>query len=319
MERERIQSTNLFRPLHVEEFSTVSQLLKTGKVKGDSDLFVFQIDGQAVAFSKHMMAFHHIAQGTIHETPFMLTFCVICNSGTVLSPVVNSEILHFEIAGTYNGMLLMEDLETHSCWDHITGVCLSGIHEGYQLDILQSHQLLPAKEVIELHPDCLFGREKMNIFQKLFTAFINMKASINGKGFLPPGFRDSMQTIDDRLPEMEMGIGIYDGKSARFYPLKSIKAAGNYLVDEWNGRGLLIYISPTTRTPDVIYQSKMPDITMSETRVDFSDGSYLQSGNLYSAEGESLAVDRPTQVFLRWYGFVSTFPNCEVPTISVPT
>lgn len=319
MELERLQPNNLFKPLHLTDYTTVSQALKVGKLKNDSDLIVFHVDAKPLAFSKHMMAFHHIAQGSIHETPFMLTFCVICNSGMILSPVVDHKTLHFEIAGTYNGMLLMKDRETQSCWDHITGICLSGVHEGYQLDILQSHQMLPTKEVLELHPDCLFGREKMNVFQKLFTAFINWKASINGKGFFPPGFRDSMLTVDDRLPEMEMGLGIYNENSARFYPLKSIIAAGNYLVDEWNGRGLLIYISPTNRTPDVVYQSKMSDVTISETRVDFSDGSYLQSGNLYSGEGEPLAVDRPTQVFLRWYGFVSTFPNCEVPTISVPT
>lgn len=316
MERERLQPTNLFRPLHVEEFTTVSQMLKTGKVKENSDLIVFHVDDKPVAFSKHMMAFHHIAQGKINETPFMLTFCGICNSGMILSPVVNHEILHFDIAGAYNGMLLMEDLETHSYWDHITGICISGVHEGYQLDILQSHQLLPAKEVIELHPDCLFGREKMNVFQKLFTAFINWKANINGKGFLPPGFRDSMLTIDERLPEMEMGVGIYDGKSAKFYPSEAIKISGNSLVDEFNGRPLLIYISPTTNIPDVIYQSDLTEATVTETTLRFPDGRYLKSGNLYSAEGDQLAVDKPNHLFLRWYGFVSTFPNCEVQSIS---
>ncbi len=316
MELERLHPNNLFNPLHITDYTTVSQALKIGKLKDDSDLIVFHVDSKPVAFSKHMMAFHHIAQGTINETAYMLTFCVICHSGTILSPVVNHEILHFEIAGTYNGMLLMKDRETQSYWDHITGICLSGVHEGYQLDILQSHLMLPTKAVLELYPDCLFGREKMNVFQKLFTAFINWKAKINGKGFFPPGFRDSMLPIDNRLPEMEMGLGMYDGKSAKFYPLKTLKASGNYLVDEYNDRPILIYVSPATKIPDAIYQSGIADVTLTETTVNFPDGRYLKSGNLYSAEGDQLVVNKPNQLFSRWYGFVSTFPNCEVQTIS---
>lgn len=318
MELERVQPNNLFKPLHLSDYTTVGQAHKTGKLTDDSDLIVFHVAGKPLAFSKHMMAFHHIAQGKIKDVPYMLTFCVICHSGMILSPIVNHEILHFEIAGTYNGMLLMKDRETQSYWDHITGICLSGIHEGYQLDILRSHDILPTKVVLELYPDCLFGREKMNVFQKGFTAFINWKANINGKGFFPPGFRNSMLTIDPRLPEMEMGLGIYDGQSAKFYPLKAIKPSQHYLVDTVNGRPILIYISPSTKRPEAIYQSGITEVIVTETTLNFPDGRYLQNGILYSVEGNRLAVDKPNQMFLRWYGFVSTFPHCEVQTINYP-
>ncbi|MFK7904546.1 MAG: DUF3179 domain-containing (seleno)protein [Chitinophagales bacterium] len=317
MQIERIgnkQLGSVFKPLYVKNYTTVKQVWENRELKEDSVLLVFKVGSKHLAFSKHKMAFHHIAQGEVNNSSFMVTFCVICNSGMVLNPVVNNKMLHFYIAGVYNGMLVMADKETESHWDHITGVCLSGKHKGYQLEILQSHQILTPKEVLEQYPDCLYGKEKMNFIQKMFAKFANLKANTSGKGFLPPGFRASMLTIDDRLPEMEMGLGVWEGKTARFYPLQMIKDNGNYLFDGFRDKELLIYISPTTHTPSAMYLEEITNASFGGDKLTFSNGNYIQGGNLYSSEGVRLEVNEPNCLFLRWYGFVSTFPNCEIKT-----
>ncbi|WGK69745.1 DUF3179 domain-containing (seleno)protein [Candidatus Haliotispira prima] len=303
----------MFKPIYTNEYINIKDILEHKVLTEDSQLIVFKIDSKHLAFSKHRMAFHHIAQGYVNKSPYMLTFCVICNSGMVMNPVVNNKMLHFYISGSYNGMLLMSDKETGSYWDHITGECISGKHKGCHLEILQSHQILTLKEVVEQYPDCLYGEEKMNFLQKSFAKFANRKADTKGNGFLPPGFKNSMPTtMDNRLPQMEMGLGIWGDKTARFYPSKIIKEHGNYLFDKLNGKDILVYISPTTDIPSAIYIKELNNLSFSEDTLILSNGNYIKGGNLYSSNETKLDVNKPNQVFLRWYGFVLTFPNCEV-------
>ncbi len=306
------QIGKIYKPLYVNEYSTVRQILNKEKINHNSELIVFEIDSEYLAFSKHLMAFHHIAEGYINENPYMLTFCVICNTGMIMNPVVNKEMLHFYVAGVYNGMLLMSDKETGSYWDHITGQGVLGKYENHQLEILQSHQILTAKEVLEHYPECLYGLTKMNFLQKLMAKFQNWKANTDGKGFLPPGFRNSMSIIDNRLPEMEMGLGIWVDSKAKFYPTKLIKQNGNYLFDKFNNQDVLIYISPTTSTPTAIYVYEATTVSFIGERLSFQNGDYLLGGNLYALNNEKLDISAPNHIFSRWYGFVSTFSNCEI-------
>jgi len=311
----KIQSThveNFFKPLYVKEHYTVEKALKKGDLKNESELIVFQIDTEYLAFSRQAMAFHHIAEGTVNDKPYMLTFCVVCDTGMVLNPFVNGQMLHFIVAGVYDGMMLMADKETGTYWDHITGKGLFGKYENQQLEILQSHQILTTEEVLKHHPNCLYGASKLNFFQKLFNYFQNFKTDISGKGFLPPGFRDSMSKIDPRLPEMEMGLGLWIDSKAKFYPTKLLKDNGNFLFDQFNGRPILVYISPTTHIPSVLYISKKSSAFFENNKLVFQNGDYLIGGNLYTSKNEKREFSSPNHIYSRWYGFVSTFVGCEL-------
>lgn len=303
----------IYKPLYVGNYISIEKALNDGYVKKNTELLLVKIDNQnSVAFSKHIMAFHHIAEGYLNEKPYMLTFCAICNSGMVMNPEVNGKLLHFYVAGVYNGMLLMADKETGTYWDHITGKGLLGKYENHQLEILQPHQVLLTKEVIEQYPNCNYGIPKMNFFQKLFSNFQNWKANTSGKGFLPPGFRKSMPDIDSRLPEMEMGIGVWINKEAKFYPISVLKENGNIIFDTISDQNLLLYISPITHIPDVLYVDEINTVYFDSNRLVFENGNYLVSGNLYTKEGQRLNFLSPNHLFSRWYGFVLTFPGCEI-------
>ena len=306
------QVEGFFKTLYVKKYSTVKKALKNGDLENESELILFQIDSEYLAFSKRLMAFHHIAEGTVNEKPYMLTFCVICNTGMVLNPCINGQVLHFFVVGVHNGMMLMADKETGTYWDHITGKGLSGKYENQQLEILQSHQILKVQEVLKHHPNCLYGATKLGFLQKLFNNFQVYKADIFGKGFLPPGFRKSMQKIDPRLPEMEMGLGVWADSKAKFYPTKLLKENGNFLFDQFNGRTILIYISPITHIPSLLYVNEKSSASFENNKLVFQNGDYLLGGNLYNSKDEKQDYNSPNHIYSRWYGFVSTFVNCEV-------
>ena len=304
----------IYKPLYVGNYISIEKALNGGYVKKNTELLLVKIDNKnIVAFSKHIMAFHHIAEGYLNEKPYMLTFCVICNSGMVMNPEVNGKMLHFYVAGVYNGMLLMTDKESSSYWDHITGKCLHGKYLNYQLQILHSHEIQTAEELLTTCPDSQYGIPKINFLQKLLSYFQNWKASIKGEGFLPPGFRKSMMEIDNRLPEMEMGIGIWnDNHLSKFYTLKVIKENGKQIIDTFYNHNVLIYISPLNKNPIAIYVDDIIKAEFNNDRLELSNGNYITSGRMFSRDGHEIKMVQPNQMFSRWYGFVLTFPNCKI-------
>jgi hypothetical protein len=94
-------------------------------------------------------------------------------------------------------------------------------------------------------------------------------------GRFPPGFRRTMIAVDSRLPEMEIGLGVVDGESRRFYPLSRI---GDGIDDQLSGHPLRVAVDPEDHIPFAARP----------------DGS------------------RPLQLFSRWYGFSATYPDCKI-------
>jgi hypothetical protein len=74
----------------------------------------------------------------------------------------------------------------------------------------------------------------------------------------------------------------------------------------------LLYISPTNGTPSAFYIDATIRAELQKDRLLLSDGTYIVSGQLFDAEGNPLDIEQPLQMFSRWYGFVSMFPNCSI-------
>jgi len=111
---------------------------------------------------------------------------------------------------------------------------------------------------------------------------------------------------------MEMGIGIWIDKEAKFYPISVLKENGNIVFDTMCNQNLLLYISPITHIPEVLYVDEINTVYFDNNRLVFKNGNYLVSGNLYTKEGQRLNFESPNHLFSRWYGFVLTFPGCEI-------
>ena len=46
--------------------------------------------------------------------------------------------------------------------------------------------------------------------------------------------------------------------------------------------------------------------------VRLSNGHYIEGGVTYGSDGSRVEIERPLQVFTRWYGFSLTFPDTQV-------
>ena len=59
---------------------------------------------------------------------------------------------HFENVGLYDGLFVMQDVESKTLWNHITGEALYGPYVGRSLGILQTQLLIQLGRVAILEP-----------------------------------------------------------------------------------------------------------------------------------------------------------------------
>ncbi len=244
--------------------------------KEERELFLINLKEKKVAVPLWYLAYHHLAQGKLNEQEFLITFCPVCNSGMIFTPVINNTKLDFYVSGVYRGTMIMSDRQTNSYWDHITGECLHGFFAGEKLENMGSHEIIFEKDATD---DIQIAVPKLTLWQKLVAKMQNghtWRKVPEGKFF--PGFKASFEFEDNRRPEKELGLGVVHANIAKFYPLPIIKSAKNIL-DTINGVEICIQFDEEILIPTAIFPK------------------------------DSI---KPTQIFMRWYGFVQTFKEVEI-------
>lgn len=126
------------------------------------------------------------------------------------------------------------------------------------------------------------------------------------------GLRATMAREDERLPTMEIGIGVWVGDStARFYAMRDVNAAGDALVDSFEGRQVVVYFDHRSRSLQAAYVDAQR--AWWEEDVLLMDNGFAMSGGFFlGADGQRVAVERPLQQFTRWYGWALTFPGTDI-------
>lgn len=192
-----------------------------------------------------------------------------------MTPIVRDRKLTFAAYGLYQGLSLLADLETRSYWDHITGECIRGEFLGEKMEVrplLHTRADLVEKE----NPQARVAISKLSWRRNWMTRI--MRIAI-GKKWLPPMFQSQFKRTDERLDPLEMGLGIWHGNEAKFYPERILDEGS--IQESWQGISLLIRIHPATKIPVAEVQS----------------------------EGKEKEI---LQVHSLWYGFVATFPQAEI-------
>ena len=116
---------------------------------------------------------------------------------------------------------------------------------------------------------------------------------------------------DTRLPTMDIGLGVWTESEALYYPMEAIQAAGGALIDDFDGRRLVVYVEPGVYSLDAFFTEE-ETVSVEDSRLRVGEELVLESGVLRDASGERLEMDRPLQLFSRWYGFALTFPGTTI-------
>ena len=212
---------------------------------------------------------------------------------------------HFINAGLYDALFIMQDTETKTLWNHITGEALYGELAGHRLvsdNLLQMN----AGQALQRYPEI-----QVAISDQPYTGQRPPFAAAGDEARLMDMFSETLGTEDTRQPRMEMGLGVWSGQTHRFYPSSELRKRGKAVIDTLDGRRLLIYLEPVTSTPAAIYVDA-GKVFQEGKDFRLDDGSLVRSGRLIGPDENVLRVDRPQQIFTRWYGFSLTFPQPEI-------
>ena len=116
------------------------------------------INGEARAFPVRFIGYHHQVRDTVAGQPVMVSYCTVCRTGRVFSPVVDGRAETFRLVGMDHFNAMFEDATTGSWWRQANGEAIAGPAKGKFLAEIPSRQVTLA-EWLALHPNSLIMQE----------------------------------------------------------------------------------------------------------------------------------------------------------------
>lgn len=203
----------------------------------------------------------------------------------------------------------MRDRETGSYWEHATGECIHGQLRGHQLEIIPA-QFLLANQLLASLPSSLLVTAAQSWILRILER-LTMRSFLSPEGYMPAPFRRSMDKVDDRLPEMQLGLGVWRRRKARFYPINIIKEHNNALFDTFGQERLLVYVDSASEVP-VAHRCKASSYKWEGDTLILDTGDRITNGFIHTGGKEVRPFDMPEQQFAHWYGIAYKLPNCEI-------
>jgi len=225
-----------------------------------------------------------------------------------MAPSIDGRVHWFSEHGLYDGLFLMRDEESGTFWDHMTGEAVYGPLAGTTLDIEALRQTTVA-QALRQDPGTRVALSDQQMGSDENVQLDGLLSRI--RGGLSDFFSGTVDREDDRRPTLDLGLGIWGGERAIYYPYDTVLEKGKAILDEYEGRGIVVYLDPTARAL-MAYFTEAEGYTWDGDILRLSDGSYVEGGVLMDAERQRLRGRRPLQVFTRWYGFSLTFPGVPI-------
>ena len=128
------------------------------------------INGDARAYPVQFIGYHHQVTDVIAGEPVLVSFCTVCRTGRVFSPVIDGKPETFRLVGMDHFNAMFEDRSTKSWWRQATGEAIAGPRTGKALKEIPSRQTTLA-EWLALHPRSLIMQADSALRGKYSTSF----------------------------------------------------------------------------------------------------------------------------------------------------
>lgn len=221
----------------------------------------------------------------------------------------------------------MQDAESRTLWNHITGEAMYGPLVGRALGPVSNLLHMTVEQALEMDRStrvAISERAYVAGGRRFGTASSGPRVGGSGRGagtaprpgprpdaVMADRFAATLGTEDARRPRMDLGLGIWTGTTSRYYPMERIRERGDAFIDRVDGRTVLVYVDRESNVPAALFVDAERAAWEADD-VALDDGSMVRSGVLVDPNGETHHVERPQQMFTRWYGFSLTFPGCDV-------
>jgi hypothetical protein len=113
-----------------------------------------ELAGEARAYPVQFIGYHHQVRDSIAGQPLLVSYCTVCRTGRVFSPVIDGRAEIFRLVGMDHFNAMFEDRTTGSWWRQATGEAVAGKLKGKALTEIPSRQVTLA-QWLALHPQTL--------------------------------------------------------------------------------------------------------------------------------------------------------------------
>lgn len=129
---------------------------------------------QARAYPIRFIGYHHQVRDMLAGQPLLVTYCTVCRTGRVFSPMVDGQPASFRLVGMDHFNALFEDDRTGSWWRQANGQAVAGVKRGEALAELPSQQMTwaawraqhPATDVMAPDPAFAIQYAQMDGFEE---------------------------------------------------------------------------------------------------------------------------------------------------------
>jgi hypothetical protein len=144
----KLVADKMFYQPSVKVFSDVSR----NAVPDKSLVLGVSLNGQSKAYPIEIIGYHHQVRDTVGDMPVMITYCTVCRTGRVYSPLVNGKPETFRLVGMDHFNAMFEDEATGSWWRQVSGEAVTGSLKGMKLREVPAEQMT-LRAWIERHPE----------------------------------------------------------------------------------------------------------------------------------------------------------------------
>ncbi|MFN8573184.1 MAG: DUF3179 domain-containing (seleno)protein [Gemmatimonadaceae bacterium] len=124
------------------------------KVPMDRLVVGVQLQGEARAYPLRFIGYHHQVRDTVGGQEVLVSYCTVCRTGRVFSPVVGGVSQRFRLVGMDHWNAMFEDAATGSWWRQANGEAIQGPRAGQRLSELPSMQVT-LRQWLAMHPTSL--------------------------------------------------------------------------------------------------------------------------------------------------------------------
>ena len=196
-----------------------------------------EVNGQAKAYPIQLIGYHHQIRDSIGGKPVLVTYCTVCRTGRVYSPVLEGKPETFRLVGMDHFNAMFEDQTTKSWWRQVNGKCIAGSRKGMQLETLASDQMTLG-DWIAAHPNTLILQPDSS-FKPRYKSLAgydegNVKSALEKK--------DSLS-----WKKKSWVIGIEINHQSKAYDWNDLLAS-TIISDSLNGKAVLLTLEPNHKT-----------------------------------------------------------------------
>jgi len=123
------------------------------------------INNEAKAYPIEIIGYHHQVKDTVGGQPVIVTYCTVCRTGRVYSPLIDGKMETFRLVGMDHFNAMFEDATTKSWWRQESGQAITGPLKDKKLIEVPSAQMA-LQDWIDLYPNTLVLQPDSNFKAK---------------------------------------------------------------------------------------------------------------------------------------------------------